>query len=203
MKEKIRAALLWLAKPFLVWISGKHLPYTHKLIKGRDYYYAHQRVRPGDIFVTRILGEFTTPVTPGFWTHAAIYAPEDGAVLKCVVEAEGPGVIETDLVSFLLSKDYAMILRPYNTNGADRALVAALARQQLGKPYDYQFEFKQNGGVEFYCSELVWWCYNKSCGQKIFKPRTSMGVETLLPDDIAQQCKIIWDSRRGELNAKG
>ena len=76
-------------KPILEWVSGKHIPYTHKLVTGKDYYNAIALLEPGDIFVTKIRGDLTSLIIPGYWSHAAIFAPiGPGYVNEYVMEAE-------------------------------------------------------------------------------------------------------------------
>ena len=184
--KRLRQFFLKLIRPFLVWVAGKHLPFTHKLIIGHDYREAVKRVKPGDILLTRVRGEFTTAITPGFWTHAAIYTNES------VVEAEGIGVVETDFLTFLVSKDFATILRPKSSD-EQRFLAAAFAKTQVGKPYDYEFAFQDGVQEAFYCSELVWWAYQLAVPKNPLKSNT----DYILPDDIAYESEVdvIWDSR--------
>lgn len=193
--------ILNLITPFLKWSSGKHLPFTHKLITGLDYYQIEYLLQPGDIFLTRIRGELTTLIIPGFFSHAAIYCPEGaGDVNEFVMEAEGPGVVRTDLVSFLLSKDYVVIRRPRLTED-QRILAAQYATAQRGLPYDYNFKFSMSGQKAFYCSELVWWSYAQACAlAKVecpFVPVDQLGVATITPDDIytSNNFNTIYDSR--------
>lgn len=195
----IRRFLLNLLHPILRSISGIHMPFTHKLITGRQYYSARAHLKPGSIFVSRINGELTGLVIPGYWSHAAIYSPVPRTPDEMVMEAEGPGVIETDLVSFIMGKDALMILEP-GLSDEVMARAAAIATEQLGKPYDYAFEFHLSGQSSFYCSELVWWSYERACAEfdvpSPFKPKTTLGVPTVTPDDIASNFKIVWDSRK-------
>lgn len=194
----IRKIVLDILRPFLRGASGIHLPFTHKLVTGRQYYAARERLKPGSIFVTRIFGELTSVLIPGYWSHAAIYCPVPRTPDEMVMEAEGAGVLETDLVTFIMSKDAVMILEP-NLPDEVMARAAAIATEQLGKPYDYDFEFHLSGQKSFYCSELVWWSYDQACKEfgipSAFVPKVSLGVATITPDDIAEKFKVIWDSR--------
>ena len=189
-------------RPFLKWASGKHLPFTHKLITGKEYYKALPFLKPGSILLTKIRGDLTSLIIPGYWSHAAIYAPQTlGNINEFVIEAEGPGVVRTDLVSFLLSKDYFMILEPVGIPDEVMGAAADLAVKQLGKPYDYELEFKLANPDSFYCSCLVWWSYASSCSKFKFPcpfvPKMELGVETISPDNIAQSRNFVikYDSR--------
>lgn len=202
MLARFHGFILNLLKPFLEWASGKHLPFTHKLVTGLDYYKALPVLKPGSIFLTKIKGDLTSVIIPGYWSHAAIYAPQEiGNINEFVIEAEGPGVIRTDLVSFLTSKDAVMILEPFLPDDV-KSRASEIATEQLGLPYDYAFEFHISGQKSFYCSELVWWSYAKACiyaGLKSpFEPVMELGVPTISPDNIAASLNfhVTFDSRR-------
>lgn len=188
----IRRTILNVAKPFLKWSSGVHLPFTHKYVTGIQYYELYPHLKPGLIFVTRIRGDLTTFLIPGFWTHAAIYTPQLGVPDEIVTEAEGPGVLWTDLITFMLTKDYLMALEPKGLGDKKDAIMkraAEIAAIQHGSLYDYDFEFHISGNKAFYCSELVWWAYDQACMEfevpSPFKPRMSLGTLTMTPEDIA------------------
>lgn len=197
MITALRRLLLKLAYPFLKGASGIHMPFTHKKITGRDYYAIRNRLRPGTIFVTKIYGELTGLIIPGKYSHAAIYCPVQMSPDEMVMEAEGEGVIQTDLVSFIMGKDKILVLDP---GLPDEVMfrAAEIATEQLGDPYDYSFEFHISGQRAFYCSELVWWSYEKACAEfKVespFKPRLTLGVPTVTPDDIANTMMKVWEA---------
>jgi hypothetical protein len=185
----LHGKLLNFLKPFLRWCSGKHAPWTHKGVTGKDYYAAQDILEPGDIFVTKIRGELTSLIIPGYWSHAAIYCPTaPGIVNEYIMEAEGPGVIRTDLVTFMMSKDELMVLRT-KLPPQVCARAAVIATEQLGKPYDFDMVFHLSGQKAFYCSELVWWAYAQACMEFHmpcpFIPKKELGVLTISPDNIA------------------
>jgi hypothetical protein len=197
----LHGKVLTFLMPFLKWASGKHAPWTHKGVTGKHYYKASEVLEPGDIFLTKIRGELTGLIIPGYWTHAAIYAPiAPGIVNEYVMEAEGPGVLQTDLVTFMLSKDALLILRPIQVPEHIREAAALLATRQLGMPYDYLMEFQLTEQKAFYCSELVWWAYATSCAEVRevcpFVPKMELGYETVSPDNIAAMgFHVVFDSR--------
>lgn len=206
MLADLRLLLLDLAYPFLKWASGKHLPFTHKLVTGLDYYRVRALLKPGHIFVTKIHGELTSLIIPGYWSHAAIYTPQVlESIFEWVTEAEGPGVIRTDLVSFLLSKDAFMILEPIGIPDYVMELAADLAHRALGDAYDYKLQVSFGGDIPkaFYCSGLVWWAHDTACKQfkfpSTFVAKKQLGVFTVSPDDIANSGKfrVVYDSRGG------
>lgn len=206
MIQELRKILLDIAYPFLKWASGKHLPYTHKAVTGQDYYRVLPLLKSGHIFVTKIRGELTSVIIPGYWSHAAIFTPQViGNINEFVTEAEGPGVILTDLVSFLLTKDEFMVLEPIGTPNYVMELAADLAHRAVGAMYDYslQVEFCDSIPKAFYCSGLVWWAYDRACKEfkfpSTFVAKKQLGVFTISPDDIAKsgRFRVVFDSRRG------
>jgi len=61
------------------------------------------------------------------------------------------------------------------------AAAVAWARTKLGAEYDLFFN-KNNQA--FYCSELVWLAYEAACGDVPFTLRKTLGLDTVIPDDI-------------------
>ena len=143
------------------------------------------------IWLTRMEGEATNLFIPGFWTHAAIVVDD-----KAVIQAISSGVVATDLISFLLTKDYVGLFDPTFADAGGHTLAAAWAAKQIGAPYDYEFGMNVKA---FYCSELVWAAYREAMGpdNAPFKLRKTMGVDTVIPDDIGQakdKFKSVWAS---------
>lgn len=195
--------------PLLRWVSGKHIPYTHKWVTGVDYYELKDLLKPGHIFLTRIRGELTTLIIPGHFSHAAIYTPNNThKIPESVTEAEGVGVINTDLVTFLTSKDEVLVLEPVVPEDKKQRimeLAAQTAYCQLGKPYDFDFLFQQSTQQAFYCSELVWWSYAVACAAYDapcpFVAKDELGEPTVSPQNIADDkihFKVIYQSRRSK-----
>lgn len=186
----LRQLILKLIKPFLVWVSGKHLPYTHKKITGEQYEALAKLIEPGDVLVSRLEGDLTTALILGFWTHGAIYT------LKGVVEAEGKGVILTSLIDFVMTKDFVLLVRPKLTRD-HRVLVSDFAKDLVGFPYDYTFSAANEA---YYCSELVWTCYARATIKLgISNPiemKWCLNCLITTPDDLARSGDIIFDSRR-------
>lgn len=171
--------------------SKIHSPWTHKLISAKDYRDIKANLKRGDVLLSRVRGEFSNLGIPGFFTHAAI-AYDD----TTVIESTTRGVVKTDLIDFVMKKDYIAVLRPVFMSERERDLSAFMAQEQLGKPYD--FEFATSDIKAFYCSELVWFCYQKISGSKLFSPKKILGRETVLPQDfITAQDKFImlWKSK--------
>jgi uncharacterized protein YycO len=201
-----RAELLSTITPAIKWWGKQHLPFTHKLVTGKEYYDIVDRLEPGTILLSRIRGEASNLLIPGFWTHAAIYTPTKNVKMsEQVTEACGVGVREEDLVTWMTTKDYVCALEPkfVDVNKPGIMIRAAeIAVEQLGKPYDYQLDFSLSNNNAFYCSELVWWSYDKACKERDipcpFVPMLSLGVPTITPNDISLATKhfeTIWTTR--------
>jgi uncharacterized protein YycO len=200
-----RAWLLNTVHPIVRWWGRLHFPFTHKMVTGTDYYAGWPSFRPGTIFLTRTRGEFSAALIPGFWTHGAIYTPDPAQKIdELVTEAVGVGVRREDLITFMTTKDYLVALEP-KFLGANKdaimARAAALATEQIGKPYDYDFEFQISDQKAFYCSELVWWSYDRACAEagvtSPFVPRKTMGEPTVTPNDIfsaTSKFAVVWHS---------
>jgi uncharacterized protein YycO len=191
MFEKIRRVVLDTLQPVVKDLAHTHMPYTHKMVNGLDYFAVQPLVKPGMIWLTRMEGEATNLFIPGFWTHAAI-AVDD----KAVIQATSSGVVATDLISFLLTKDYVGLFDPLFGDATEHAFAAAWAAKQIGAPYDYEFGMDVKA---FYCSELVWAAYREAMGpdNAPFKLRQTLGVDTVIPDDIGQakdKFKSVWRS---------
>lgn len=179
----------WIIKksmPITKFLGEAHAPFTRKKITGNDYRHAKGILVPGDVVLVRTRGEFSNLFIPGFWTHASIYVGDE-----CIVEATGSGVHETDLVTFMMHKDYVGIFSPKFAGPAAKLAAADWASSQIGKPYDYSFS---GGNEAFYCSELVTAAYTEVMGRGAcpFVPRERYGQLTTTPQDFAD-AKTKWN----------
>lgn len=137
-------------------LVGKiHSPWTHKKITSADYLSLQRILLPGDIILTRTMGELTNLLIPGFWKHSAIVS-----LSQSVIEAVGTGVQLTHLFDFVKGKDYLIVLRPRTAQ--ERRSAASVAEGLVGCGYDYEFDKRDE---EFYCSELVWVSFRRCCAE--------------------------------------
>lgn len=202
--EKLRTAVLNAAVPITKKLGALHMPFTHKRVTGRHVFSVLQHLKPGAVFVTRVDGEISNLLIPGDFTHAGMCVASGVSESACslfpsslvpVVEAVGRGVVETDLISFMTSKDRVLLLYPTFATDEEMKKAADFAYSTIGTPYDYYFT---PGSKAFYCSELCQHGYEVALGEKLtFTKRTTLGVKTVLPQDYVnakEKWSVIWDS---------
>jgi len=165
------------------------------------------RLQPGDILLERRNWYLSNPWLPGFWPHAALYVgrieqleqlgigthpavlkqqagylakAEDGRA-NTVIEAVSEGVIFNSL-THSTHADYVAVLRPRLARGQ---IAAAIARafEQVGKPYDFNFDFDDTS--KLVCTQLVYVAYE---GLLSFPLQRIMGRRTLPANEIARTC---------------
>lgn len=175
------------------WISphlGKvHLPFTRKLITSKDYRECKSVMKNGMILVTNTRGELTSAIIPGFFSHVGqLISVND------VIEATGSGVRKTDLIDFLLSRDYAVLLKPKWLSESQMEEAARIAESLEGTGYDYEFSADS---TQFYCSELAVYSYKQVDPNSPLELRNRMGQMTFIPEDFwraADKFDIVWMS---------
>lgn len=205
--RKLLKFLAELFKPISKFISKISLPYNKKLVTGADYYRSRDRIKPGDIIITRLEGELTNAVIPGFWTHGAVYAgylqifEDSQETFPCVIEATTKGLVLTDLVSFLMSKDYFVTLKPTSGSFSGEKAVDFLLKK-LGTPYDWDFDYTLCSNDEFYCFEASALAYNHAVSQDEDKLKGEgiLGKETFIANTFlnSKLFKITGFSARSE-----
>lgn len=188
--KKIAIQLSTFISPLL----GKlHSPWAHKAISALDYREViEHNFPPGTVFLTRTMGEFTNLFIGGYWKHAAIYRGNDH---RTVVEATGHGVVESDLIDFLLKKDYVAAFIPLFASEEKMNQACDFAISQIGKPYDYEFATSDIKG--FYCAELIFTAYNQVLDDSPFVLKARLGQMTIIPNDIAEAKEkwyMVWGS---------
>ena len=139
---------------------------TSYKIKGEDTREIVDAIQPGDILLRRYNHYISGLMIPGYFTHAAIYIGDNK-----VVHALGDGVIEEDILTFCRCDDIG-IIRCRNQEMIDYAI--DFAKKQIGKEYD--FDFNTENPDEFYCTELVYYAYQK--------PMMERTGSVVLPDQM-------------------
>lgn len=174
---RFRRWLLNMIYPVTQWVGRRHMPFSKKRISGDDFCELAELYRPGMIFLTRTNGELSNLVNPGFWKHGAMYVG-DGKV----VEALGQGVVQTNIIDFIMKKDYIALLTPLFADAVEMERAAIYARSLLGTPYDFGFEF---GDKAFYCYEVIYRSYKEVIPDMPFKPKTdAFGIPVIVGDDF-------------------
>jgi hypothetical protein len=173
----VRRSLLAAAVPTTKLIGKVHAPWAHKKVGGLHYNAALALLEPGDVLMSRTDGELTNLFIPGFWSHGAVYVGDGW-----VVEAIGEGVVYTDLVTWMTTKDAVRVCRPLFASYAQREAAALWARSFVGRRYDYSFA---SGNDAFYCFELTYAIYQKAMGDESpWTLRKTWGVDTVVGDDF-------------------
>jgi len=143
--------LLKILTPFIKLVGKVHMPFSRKRVTGKDYFAIRDKIEVGTVFLTSIRGELSNLFNPCVIKHAGIYVGRVKDV-PTVAEATGKGVVYTDLVTFLTTKDYIVGTAPLFLTEDDKEQVVDQSEIRLNVPYDYLFKDKNKA---FYCFELV------------------------------------------------
>jgi uncharacterized protein YycO len=194
MSFNLRRTILQTAFPIISYIGKVHAPWSHRKLTSKHYREIKSILRPGDAILVHKKGELSNIFIPGFWTHGTIFYGQEGNA-SIVIEAIGRGVVKTDLIDAILSRDAAIVCRPKFATAEQSATASDWAKQQIGKSYDLFFNPNNDA---FYCSELIWLAYQNTMGETPFTLKLTLGVPTVTPEDIVNATKkweIIYDSR--------
>jgi hypothetical protein len=148
-------------KGFMQWFGDiKIYPYpmfvmfasTSYKIKGPDVRQIMDVVRPGSVLLRRYDHYISGLMIKGYFTHAAIYIG-DGRIIHML----GDGICEDDIMTFCRCDNIAVM------NCTDPALAEGAikkAKDSLAAGVEYDFGFRSLDKKEFYCTELISYCYN-------------------------------------------
>ena len=164
------------------------------------------RLKPGDILLERRNWYLSNPFLPGFWPHAALYVgdfedlrklgvtghpavrkhlaeflrPAHDGHPKTVIEAVSEGVLLNSL-PHSMHADYVAVLRPRVPRDK---IAAAIIRafENLGKPYDFEFDFDDTSRLV--CTQVVYVSYR---GAVDFPLKRVLGRNTLPAVEIARK----------------
>lgn len=148
MSIKFYDYLLTILKPVIICLGKIGLP--KRKFTGEHYFKYRDSINIGDFFLTKTNYEFSNLLNPCKIKHGAIYVGNaKGNEVKYVLEATGHGVVLTDLVTFLTTKDTVILVEnKFQGNYED---LPNILKSVLGIPYDYLFD---DNGKAFYCFEL-------------------------------------------------
>ncbi len=165
-----------------------------------------RQLQPGDVLLMRNDSRLTAAIVPGFWSHAALFLggkaeleklgvklhpqagrhwaklPEEAGPWGLVIEACFP-CVQLNPLEKCLQVDHLVVLRS-QLPISDIATAMAEALANLGKPYDFEFDFNNSSRVV--CTELVYRSYHGR-GNLKFTLTKRLGRFTLTGDDIIAQ----------------
>jgi len=188
-------------------------------IKGDEMREVMQAVQPGDILVRGYVNYLDGYLIPGFFSHAGLYLgrvdddakrfvkPQGMHLFRTgeqmVIHAMAEGVFMEDILNFCRC-DYMMVLRRNTSIESEAARqisfdqVMAIALQQLGSPYDFQFNFSDIRKLS--CTELVYVCCRDFITEYGIEPKKHRFIffskNILSPDDFVKSpLQKVWRSR--------
>jgi hypothetical protein len=198
---------------FIIYDPGSYL------IKGEEIRQVINIIRPGDILVRGYINYLDGYVIPGFFSHAGLYLGEvlpvasnglNAGQLKdfkageqIVIHSMAEGVFMEDIINFCRC-DYMAILRrnpnleSENSKKVTFNKVYENALQNLGKEYDFKFDFTEFNKLS--CTELVFACCKDFLNDYDIKVRIKkvllMKKRMIIPDDfVNSKLDLIWKSK--------
>lgn len=187
-------------------------------VKGYEIRYVLDNIVKGDILVRGYSNYLDGYFIPGFFSHAGLFlgvTQKSDMVLtkdiedkfyegsQVVIHSMAEGVFMEDIINFCKC-DYLLILRRNNRTEPDAdfessfKIVYQKALKNLGKGYDFKFDFSDIGNLS--CTELVY-VSNQDFLQKynvdIKERKILFGKKKLLiPDDfVTKEFDIIFSSK--------
>jgi hypothetical protein len=198
---------------FIIYDPGSYL------VKGEDIRKVINTIQPGDIFVRGYINYLDGYFIPGTFSHAALYLGEvteadrnkvrEGADDRfrtgeqMVIHAMAEGVFMEDVINFCRC-DYMLILRRNPSVESDESKkirfedVLTKALQNLGKEYDFKFDFSDF--TKLSCTELVYVCYQQLMEDYDVKVREERAMlivkkKMITPDAfVRSKFDLIWKS---------
>jgi hypothetical protein len=175
---KLRSVILHYSLPLQYLISKVTMPERRAVAKWVRQ--IEKVALPGDILLTHENWHLSNVSIPGFYSHAAFLVAQDR-----VVEALPQGVVETDLIDFIMKKDFVAVVRPVGVTPEECRAGVRDALTLVGRPYDFMFAYSpdEKSNRAFYCSEIPYFCFRSSKWAKSFTPRVVLGELTIAPQD--------------------
>jgi len=144
---------------------------SHYEFKGNHMREVLSSLQPGDVLLRNYKHYLGSIITPGYWSHVAMYIGND-----TVVHMLGDGITEEDILVFMRCDDVA-VLRCADKELVARAVKRALVILEEGMEYDFDFNNYNN---KFTCTEFVEHCYENP----IFNDRINSSY--VMPDDFVK-----------------
>lgn len=128
----------------IILTQSRHYLISNKAIKGTAF--RHAALYIGPVNCDSIDNDH-------FLTNPRVaFSADEATHPKALVHAISEGVVCQDLGELLFHSDYAMAVRPW-THDAERATMVKYALKQVGKGYDFDFDFKKHKALA--CTELA------------------------------------------------
>ncbi len=139
----------------IVFFVGGMIIYDRKnLLNNWDLLRATRKLKKGDVVLVGGLRRLTSFVIKGLVTHSLIYVGG-----RRFVHSVADGVEFASLQDIFCEYDTMIILRPTQRDRDTVNKIIDCAKDQVGKPYDYEFE---NDDKKFYCTELIRHAYKNA-----------------------------------------
>ncbi|HEY9857487.1 MAG TPA: YiiX/YebB-like N1pC/P60 family cysteine hydrolase [Stenomitos sp.] len=143
------------------------------------------RLKAGDILLRRTEGTSGNWFIPSWWKHAGVYVG-DGQV----VDATFHGIGKRSFKSFMTEGDHVMIVRAKNLTADQRKSIANYAEHQVGKPYDFDFDFVDEARQS--CTELANHAVRTGAGKELVQKNW---IGSVTGDAFKNEnFKLIWSS---------
>jgi hypothetical protein len=169
VRKFLKPIMDWVAEiqlvPYPLWIIAGN---TKDKVKAKDIRKVLEFARGGDLIFRRQGRTLGTSIIKGHYSHVGVLSSP-----STVIHAVGSGVIEEDILDFMKT-DSVGLMRIGNKDYAVASV--ELAKQCLGRPYDYIFDSDDKRAL--YCSELAMYCY-----PEIF-PRRQQKRDAVTPDEL-------------------
>ncbi|HBS26251.1 MAG TPA: hypothetical protein DD827_03820 [Gammaproteobacteria bacterium] len=187
-------------------------------VKGSEVRFVIDSLQKGDILVRGYSNYLDGVFIPGFFSHTGLYLGQTREtdlmlpdVIKekfyegkqAVIHAMAEGVFMEDILTFCKC-DYLVVLRrnaktePNFDLDKSFDVVYNKALKNLGKGYDFQFDFSDIGNLS--CTELVYVCNEQHMAEYLVKIKERRVLfkkrQVLLPDDfITENFDIVFTSK--------
>jgi len=157
--------------------------HTAYKINGNDQREILNTLQPGDVLLRRYDHYISGLMIPGYFTHSAIYVGDNK-----VIHMLGDGICEEDILVFMRCDDMA-VLRFNDSTKIDNAI--KLAKEQLAKGVEYDFDFDFVDAGKFSCTELVHFLFG-------YPDITRLKSKYLVPDDFKRSILFptVWRKKR-------
>lgn len=169
----------------IFFFGGMVIHERKNLLNNWDLLRATYCLKKGDVVLVGQLQKISSIFIGGPLTHTLLYIGH-----RRFIHSMADGVEYTDLHEIFCQNDTIAILREKKISKSKIQKIIEYAKEEIGKPYDFEFEIDKN---KFYCSELVACVYIRSgsdCGIKIQSRKNNSKI--IKPVDfINEKFKII------------